>query len=193
MTTLDVATLAFAQITTNAKGAKTLPALCQNGDPVTWQIADLMECPFDASAYNDVDNTANRVTLCLTPSSDVCDAMMALDEWCVQTLSQNPTALLGVQLTPEQVKERYVSCLKTSEKGYTTLRTKMNRAGRYALQAYTPTKEKRSHPESWRGCYIQPQLTFKGLYIMGREFGPVLECSHAVVFESKGDECPFKL
>ena len=191
MTTLDIATLAFTQITTNSKGAKTLPALCNNGDPVTWQIADILECPFDASAYNDVDNTANRVTLCVTPSAHVCATIAALDAWCIQTLAQNPSVLLGVQLSPEQVKERYVSCLKTSEKGYATLRTKMNRAGRYALQAYTPTKEKRNHPESWRGCSIQPQITFKGLYLMGREFGPVLELTHAIVHEAKGDECPF--
>ena len=115
----------------------------------------------------------------------------ALDAWCIQTLSQNPTVLLGLQLTSEQVKERYVSCLKTSEKGYTTIRTKINRTGRYALQAYTPDKEKRDHPESWRGCSIQPQILFKGLYIMGREFGPVLECTHAIVHKAKGAECPF--
>ena len=84
-----------------------------------------------------------------------------------------------------------MSCLKTSGKGYLTLRTKMNRTGRYALQAYTPSKERREHPESWRGCSIQPQLCWKGLYIMGREFGPVLETTHAIVHESKGDVCPF--
>ena len=113
---LDTTNLAFAQITTSAKGAKTLPTLYKNGEAVTWQIPDPMEVPFEASAYNDPEGVANRVTLCLTPSVDVCEAMTALDAWCIQTLSQNPAALIGVQLTPEQVKERYVSCLKTSEK-----------------------------------------------------------------------------
>ena len=191
MATLDTAAFSFSQITTNAKGAKALPALGKNGDVITWQFSDPMEVPFDASAYNDPDGTANRVTLCVTPSAHMCATIAALDAWCIQALSENPTVLLGMQLSPEQVKERYVSCLKTSEKGYTSLRTKINRNGRYALQAYTPTKERREHPESWRGCSIQPQITFKGLYIMGREFGPVLECTHAIVHESKGDECPF--
>ena len=81
--------------------------------------------------------------------------------------------------------------MKVSDKGYTSIRTKINRTGRYALQAYTPEKEKRCHPETWRGCSIQPQITFKGLYVMGREFGPVLETTHAIVHESNGDECPF--
>ena len=191
MAALNTAELAFAQITTNAKGAKTLPALCTNGDAVTWQFSDPMEVPFEASAYNDPDGLANRVTLCVTPSAHLSATIEALDAWCIETLSKNPTTLIGVQLTPEQVRERYVSCLKTSDKGYTTIRTKINRTGRYALQAYTPDKVKRDHPESWRGCSIQPQIMFKGLYIMGREFGCVLETTHAIVHEAKGDECPF--
>ena len=84
-----------------------------------------------------------------------------------------------------------MSRLKTSAQGYMTLRTKINRTGRYALQAYTPDKQKREHPESWRGCSVQPQITFKGLYIMGREFGPVLDCTHVIVHEAKGEDCPF--
>ena len=191
MAALNTAELAFAQIATNAKGAKTLPALCTDGNIVTWQFSDPMEVPFDASAYNDPEGTANRVTLCVTPSAYVTAYVEALDAWCIHTLSQNPTSLLGVQLTPEQVKERYVSCLKTSAQGYMTLRTKINRTGRYALQAYTPDKQKREHPESWRGCSVQPQITFKGLYIMGREFGPVLDCTHVIVHEAKGEDCPF--
>ena len=108
MAALNTAELAFTQITTNAKGAKTLPALCTNGNIVTWQFSDPMECPFDASAYNDPDGTANRVTLCVTPSAHLTATIEALDAWCIETLSRNPTALLGVQLTPEQVRERYV-------------------------------------------------------------------------------------
>ena len=120
MAALDTANLSFTQITTNAKGAKTLPALCKNGTVITWQFSDPMEVPFDASAYNDPDGTANRVTLCVTPSAHMCATIAALDDWCIQALSENPTVLLGMQLSPEQVKERYVSCLKTSEKGYTS-------------------------------------------------------------------------
>ena len=114
---LNTAELAFAQVTTNAKGAKTLPAFCTNGNAVTWQFSDPMEVPFEASAYNDPDGLANRVTLCLTPSAHMTATVEALDAWCIQTLSQNPTVLLGGQLTPEQVKERYVSCLKGAKRG----------------------------------------------------------------------------
>ena len=99
--------------------------------------------------------------------------------------------LLGLSLTPEQVRDRYVSCIKTSEKGYHTLRAKMNRSGRYALQCYTNDKEKCPHPETWRGCSIMPRLIFKGLWVMGKDYGALLECSHVVVQEGGDDECPY--
>ena len=40
---------------------------------------------------------------------------------------------------------RYVRSPKTSDKGYQTLRMKMNKSRRYALQWYTPEKEKCAH------------------------------------------------
>ena len=154
-----------------------------------WQPIDFLEVPFEPSAYN--DSEANRVTLCINPSEAVCDTISALDEWCIQTLSSNPVALIGVQMSPEQIRERFVSCLKTSEKGYKTLRMKMSKSGRYALQCYNTEKEKREHPDTWRGCSIQPRICLKGLYLMGREMGPIFECTHVLLREPGGDECPF--
>ena len=129
--------------------------------------------------------------MCLNLTDDVCEMIKELDEWVLESLIANPTDLLGITLSPEQIRERYVSSMKTVEKGYRTLRTKMNRVGRYALQRYAPTKEKRQHPAPWRGCSIQARLVFKGLYVMGREFGSMIKCTRVLVYENTGDECPF--
>ena len=187
---IDTSNLAFSTILTNAKGAKQLPALYKDGEPVIWQPNEYVEIPFEPSAFN--DEAANRVTLCVTPSESMIEAVNALDAWCIDTLVKNAITLIGVQLTPEQIRDRYVSCLKTSDKGYTTFRMKMNRSGRYALQCYTPDKEKRDHPEDWRGTKIQPMIVFKGLWLMGKDFGCLMECTHALVQEGGcNDECPF--
>ena len=143
MQTIETDKLAFAPVFTSAKGAKQLPILYANGDNVVWQPSEFLEIAFEPSSYNDPE--ANRVTMCVTPSDAVCATISAVDEWCIKTLSSNPVAFIGIQMTPEQIRERYVSCLKTSEKGYRTMRMKMNKSGRYALQCYTPRKgEKRS-------------------------------------------------
>ena len=186
--TFDTSKLAFAPLVTTSKGAKQLPALYTNGTAVVWSPNELLEVMYEPSAYNDPE--ANRVTLCVNPSEAVCETISAMEEWCIQTLASNPP-LLGVQMAPELVRERFVSCLKTSEKGYRTLRMKMNKAGRYALQCYDLDKEKRERPDTWRGCSIQPRICLKGLWIMGKDLGPILECTHAIVQEAGGDECPF--
>ena len=186
--TIDTSKLAFAPLITNSKGAKQIPALYPNGE-VVWQPDEWLEVPFEPSAFNDPE--ATRVTLCMTPTEGVCETIAALDNWCIETLSSNPS-MLGLPLTSERLRDRYVSCLKTSDKGYQTLRAKMNRSGRFALKCYTPDREKRPHPETWRGSSIRPRLIFKGLWIMGKDFGALLECSHAVVKESGDDDhCPF--
>ena len=125
--------------------------------------------PFEPSAYN--NELAHRVSFSVTASAGICDQLSALDEWCIETLSENPVTLLGVQLTPEQIKDRYVSCLKVSEKGYKTIRSKINLSGKYALQCYTEEKEKRDFPQEWRGCQVQSTLVFRGIWVMGKEMG----------------------
>jgi hypothetical protein len=186
---INTSSLAFSTILTNAEGAKQLPSLYKDGEPVIWQPNEYVEIPFEPSAFN--DETANRVTLCVSPSAAMIEAVNALDAWCIDTLVKNVTSLLGIQLTPDQIRDRYMSSLKTSEKGYTTFRMKM-KSGRYALQCYTPDKEKRDHPEDWRGTKISCRVIFKGLWVMGKDFGCLMECTHALVQEGGcNDECPF--
>ena len=112
---VDVSQLAFSILWTNNKGAKQLPALYEKtGEPVIWQPDDSLEVAFEPSSYADPD--AIRVTSCLNPTESVCETIAKIEEWCITTLSKNPTTLLGVQMTPEQVRERYVSCLKTKQR-----------------------------------------------------------------------------
>ena len=185
---IDTASLAFCPLYTTAKGAKQLPALYTNGEPVAWQPDDFQEIPFEPSAYGDAE--AIRVTLCVTPSDQLISSVELLDAWCIATLIANP-ALLGIALTPEQVHERYSSSLKTSEKGYKSLRAKMNKSGRYALQCYDSEHEKRPHPETWCAFSVRPRLVFEGHWVMGKDFGTILECTHALIQEGTNDVCPF--
>ena len=189
MATIDTSKLAFASLFTSSRGAKQLPALFLDGEAVAWQPEEYMSIPFEPSAFNDAE--ASRVTLCVTPSDSLVATIAQLDKWCLDTLCATPLALMGVSLTPEQVRERYSSSLKTNDKGYTTVRAKMNRSGRYALQCYDSNLEKVPHPENFKSCPIRPRLVFKGIWIMGKDFGTILECTHAVVKEEGNDDCPF--
>ena len=138
MSAFNVASLAFAPLVTTAKGAKQLPALTTDGDPVVWQPLEWCSVPFEPSAFSDPD--ANRVTICVTPSDAMAQSIAELDAWCIATIAANPS-ILGLSVTPEQVTERYASSLKVSDKGYATLRAKMNKSGRYSLKCYDSEKK----------------------------------------------------
>ena len=127
----------------------------------------------------------------VTPSDAMTQSIAELDDWCVATISANPS-ILGIALTPDQVKERYASSIKVSDKGYQTLRAKMNKPGRYSLRCYDAEKEPIAHPSAWRGISIRLRFVFKGLWVMGKAFWTILECTHAIVQSSEGcEECPF--
>ena len=187
MTTLDISSLTFSPLFCTAKGAKQLPSLFKDGTAVAWQSNDFCDVPFEPSAFGDPE--ANRVTICVTPSETLCSQIEELDAWCIATLTATPS-LLGIAVTGHQVKDRYASSLKVTEK-WTTLRLKMNRSGRYAMQCYDAEKVKRAHPSTWRGCSIRPRLVFRGLWVKGIDFGSILELAHAVVREEGVTECPF--
>ena len=90
---IDISQLSFSALWTTNKGAKQLPALYENGEPVIWQPDDSLEVPFEPSSYADPD--AIRVTLSLNPTESVCETITQIEEWCIATLSKNPTTLFG--------------------------------------------------------------------------------------------------
>jgi len=184
-----IETLSFGALISTTKGSKQIPILQNKTKPLTWQPDEFWDIPFEPSNFADKDS--NRVTLCFTPTEQAEDFLRIFDLWCIKALaSQSKELLGGNQLTEEQVKNRYISPIKTSEKGYTTLRCKMNLAGPHTVQCWTNSKELRSQPDCWRNCKVKPMLYFKSIYLMGKDLGPIIECTHAMIDESI-PECPF--
>ena len=116
--------------------------------------------------------------------------ILQLESWVLETLAANPQKYFGQDLTLVQLKERFSSAIKTSEKGYRSLRAKMNFTGKGAVQCWTAEKAKRDLPEDWTACSVKPRLQIKGLWIMSREFGLLLEMSDALL-EEFSVACPF--
>ena len=183
-----IETLSFGPLISRLKGSKQIPILQNKTKALTWQPIDFWVTPFEPSNFSDKES--NRVSICFTPTAEVEDSLKIFDLWCINRLASQSKALLGQQMTEEQVKARYVSPLKTSEKGYTSLRCKMNLAGPHTVQCWTNFKELRSLPDCWRSCKVKPMLYFKSIYIMGKDLGPIIECTHAMIEETT-PECPF--
>ena len=131
------------------------------------------------------------MSICFVPNQEIENFQRIFESWCVKALAIKSKELLGTEHTQEQIKEKFQTCLKTSEKGYQSFRAKLNIAGKNIVQCWIPEKAKCSLPSSWRECKVLPQLHFKSLYIMNKEIGVVCDVRHCLVEEIKA-QCPFE-
>ena len=183
----SITSFKLGPLSVTSKGSKQIQIFKDDG-PLVWQPSESFEVPFEPSHFSDKEST--RVNICFVPTEEIESCLELLESWCIKALTKESKELLGQELTESQIKERFQSSLKTSEKGWKSFRCKMNIAGKNTVTCWTPDKVKRSLPESWRDCKITPKLHFKGLYVMGRDVGLLIDVTHAKV-EELVQQCPF--
>ena len=186
---IDVASLALGDVVTTGKGAKQIPLSTLGGEPVVWKPKDSLTVLFEPSAYNQPD--ATRVNLCLSVTPALVASLQEFDEWVVTTLAAQSSKLLGSQLSVEEVRHRYQKTLRTHEaSGSQSLRLKLNLSGRAAVRVWNPMGAQTSAPPCWAQCSAKVRIRLKGLWVMGKDYGVVAECSD-VQLDPPMAECPF--
>ena len=183
MAPFQVSNLTLGNIVASGK-AKTVPL---TGDTV-WTPSDLTKVLWQPKGFNGEDT--NRVAISFTSSDEAEQELLALEQWILDTVSAESKRFLGQNLTKDQVKERFVSAVKTSEKGYKTIRAKMSFSGRQAVRCWDEAKRPRDLPEDWTMCTVSPRFQAKGLWVANKDFGLILEMTDAMVTEGSVD-CPF--
>ena len=185
---LDLSALTLGSVVTSGKGAKLAP-LTDKGAPVIWAPPGFRGVAFEPKPYLGGEEK-NRVNLVLR-ASDLEEQLRAIDDWVVSAVATASEELLGKALSAEQVRDRYTPLLKESDKYPATFRLKMNLHGRTATKLWTPEGARRDAPERWTECEIRPLIVFRGVWIMGREFGLLAETSDLKSQEVGQTTCPF--
>jgi len=186
MPALEMASLKLGEVTLLGKGAKVAP-LTSDGSVLKWTPGPL-QILFQPKAFN--DPAASRVSVCFKSTSEIEEYIQELEAWILKEVSSNPQMYLGQACSEAQVRERFTSALKTSEKGYTHLRCKMNLTGKGQVKCWDENKRPCPPPEDWTLCEVQPCLHIKGLWVMSKDFGLLIEMADALVSESS-QMCPF--
>ncbi len=182
--------LSLADVHVNAKGAKTCQLL--DGTQRLLYTADAYcAVPFPPSNF-DKDPAATRLNLELRAPPTLEAYFDGLDAWVVDYLTTHSERLLkrGGPLTREQVKESYHPTLRRKEDYPVLLRTKLDTTGRRACKYWMEEQEKRDAPEEWRTTEVRPQLHISHLWIMGREYGIVVNVE-ALLVREESTVCPF--
>ena len=66
----------------------------------------------------------------------------------------------------------------------------MNLAGKQAVKCWDERCKPRALPDDWTTCEVRPCLRIKGLWVMSKDFGLLIEMADAQVAETV-TACPF--
>ena len=128
MADLNFEQLSLGEILTTGKGAKSVPFL-YGKDLVIWLPASPLTVAYEPGTFSGED--VARVNICFRPPDDVQDTLVQLDELIVKQATKSSERLFGKALTEEQVRAKYATTLKLSDKGYPpVMRCKMNLSAR---------------------------------------------------------------
>ena len=181
--------LQIGSIVTNTKGGKSAPITeYGNTKPAFWKSQEPMHAVLEPGAYNEPN--ATRVNLMLRLTEEQEKSLQELDNWCLDYAIQNAEKLFGKSLPAEQVKTRYVPCVKTSEMYPSTIRVKMNLTGLGATRFWNSNGHRVAAPQKWRGSTVNACVRLKSLWFMPSQFGIVLDLTDAQVTEAP-EVCPF--
>ena len=139
----------LGDLTINAKGGKYVP-LRRNGGPPVWQTAEWQKIIWHPAAFN--DPTAKRVGLCLEPDEASTAQLQEIEQHLVRALtalSLSEPKVFGKFLTETDVKDRFQSCLKTSPRGGSYLKLKLD-WGR--VRIWGPNQEELAEPGDLSGA-----------------------------------------
>ena len=184
----NISKLTLGPLLTNTKGSKQIQ-ISSDGSPLVWTPSEYLEVPFEPSHFSDPQ--ASRVSICFAPRPEIESFQKIFESWCLKALVKHSKEFLGSEQTEAQIREKFQSSIKTSEKGWTSYRAKMNITGKNAVQCWTPEKVKCLPPSCWRDCKVLPQFHIKSLYLMNKEVGTVIEVKHCLLEEIE-PQCPFE-
>ena len=187
MPTLETNTLSLGELQISSKGAKQIQLFSRDA-PLVFRPGAL-RVQWQPKAFNDPD--ASRVAICFQSNEEVESYLQALDSWVIKTLALASKKYFGQDLSESQLKERYTPAIKVSQKGYAHLRAKMNLAGRNGIKCWdAESRLQRKTPEDWTTCEVQPSLEIKGIWLMNKDFGLLIEMTDALISETS-TLCPF--
>ena len=188
---IDLTKLEILDLVSMAKGGKTAAMGYGAQGKAFWQATD-MEVVFEPGTFSGEE--ASRVNLVARPGPEARAQLEALDEWLVPLLSKHSDRLMGKYMTHSEIKAIYIPALKASKQYEPTVKFKLNLTGEQAVRVWGSDKALRDQPQKWRGLRATLRVHLKGIYIMNRSLGCILDVTDVMV-DGDGAEraqiCPF--
>ena len=109
----------------------------------------------------------------------------AFDGWIVQYLSDHSERIFKRSMTPEQIRAGYCSCLKYKDPYAPTLKCKLDIADtKRGVCCWSPEGDRLKLPSDWRSFLAKPRLHVSHLWIMGAQYGVIIQMTDAELIPS---------
>ena len=131
--------------------------------------------------------------LCLEPDEASKAQLQEIEQHLVRALtalSLSEPKVFGKFLTETDVKDRFQSCLKTSPRGGSYLKLKMD-WGR--VRIWGPNQEELAEPGNLAGRECRVRCELRQMWLMSNQCGLLLEVTDLQLkdYEAAGPACPF--
>ncbi len=193
--TIATATLSLEDVVISKRGSKSCKLRCGDGE-LSHTTAAHLRVPFEPSTF-DKDPAATRLSLAIECDEALEKYVGDIDAWLIKCLSDHSERIFKRVLSPEQVKANYNSCLKQVAGYPSTLKCKIDKQGRKGVCCWAPTGEQLPLPDNWREFSVKPKLHFSHLWIVGAQYGLVVQMTDAELVPRESSkaaarENPFK-
>jgi hypothetical protein len=186
---LDLSTWHLAEQTTSSKGQKSC-LLSANHKPVSFHLGTNLRTRFGASAFDKtVDLPRKNLDFDITDQKELLEFLKKVDDWTVDHIFDDGVRLFKKVMSKEAVKEHYKPLLNIYG-DRASVKTKINIRGHRVCQCWDADRNANELPEDWLSNSYDVQVSLPQLYVMGNDFGWVLETTALRVHPIEND-CPF--
>ncbi len=176
------------------RGAKSCPLTLADGAAVTVQLGSKnapVTSPFGASSYG--DEASVRKTLEFSLDAEQAQEWETVSEWLCKYLQRESERLMKKRLSAETIRENLRPPSVQKNDYAPLLRTKIAVSGSHAVRCWDEAGNKIALPEDLRGVPVVARLHVERLWMMSKEYSPVLTCTDLQILEgaTTGSVCPF--
>ena len=182
-------TVELGDLSFNKKGGKFFPLRGRGACASEWSSAEWLKILWRPSGFKDPD--ARRVSLSLEADEGVKTLFRGVEEHLVRSLaalSIKDSRLFGKPQAETEVKERFLSCLKTNARCEAFLKTKMDWD---RVRIWGPQGEvlKEVGELAGRECRVRCEL--RQVWLMTGQCGLLVEVTDLMLKEPSSLRCPF--
>ena len=177
----------LADVATSSRGQKSCSLKTLAKEPVRFQLGEALRTKFGASTFDRTDAPRRNLDFDLAECPDAQTHLQDIDTWAIAYITSHSERLFKKKLSRQEVENNYKPLLSSYG-----VKCKINLRGSRACTFWGEANEPIDAPVdgTWQDFAYTPMVSLNQLWIMGANFGWVLEMI-ALKVSAPAAKCPW--